>query len=226
MKRFIIFSILIAIAAVLAVSSYRTYGYFAYSQSSIDLNNLTGVYDDEQFQGQFYNNLVASNEDERSFLAYNVLGNTSDNKRIEVDLTNQRLYAFEGDQKVYDFLISSGKWGRTPTGTFKIWIKLRYTKMSGGSKKLGTYYYLPNVPYTMFFANEQVPAYRGFGIHGTYWHNNFGHPMSHGCINMKTEEAEKIFYWANPTLGDKPSIRATENNPGTDVIIYGTAPNN
>lgn len=154
----------------------------------------------------------------------NVLGDTSSEKRIEVDLANQRLYAFEGDRKVYDFLVSTGKWGRTPTGEFRIWVKLRSTKMEGGSKALRTYYYLPNVPYTMFFANDQIPRWRGFGIHGTYWHNNFGHPMSHGCINMKTEEAAQVYGWAQPDLQGKASIHATADNPGTRVVIYGTAP--
>lgn len=156
--------------------------------------------------------------------AINVLGEASAEKRIEIDLTNQRLYAFEGDRKVYDFLVSTGKWGRTPAGEFRIWIKLRSTKMSGGSKALRTYYYLPNVPYVMYFANDQIPRWRGFGIHGTYWHNNFGHPMSHGCINMKTEEAAQLYYWAQPDLHGKTSIPATADNPGTRVVIYGTAP--
>lgn len=154
----------------------------------------------------------------------NVLGETSAEKRIEVDLTNQRLYAFEGDRKVLDFLVSTGKWGRTPTGEFRIWVKLRSTKMEGGSKALRTYYYLPNVPYTMFFANAEVPRWRGFGIHGTYWHDNFGHPMSHGCINMKTEEVAQVYQWAQPDLQGKSSIHATADNPGTKVVIYGTAP--
>jgi len=77
----------------------------------------------------------------------------------------------------------------------------------------------------MFFSNDEVPSWRGFGIHGTYWHDNFGHPMSHGCINMKTEEVEQIYYWANPELGEKQSIHASANNPGTKIIIYGEAPN-
>jgi lipoprotein-anchoring transpeptidase ErfK/SrfK len=153
-----------------------------------------------------------------------VLGDTSQAKRIEIDLTNQRLMAYEGDRQVYNFLISSGKWGRTPTGNFRIWIKLRYTKMEGGSKALNTYYYLPNVPYVMYFYNEDIPKWRGYGIHGTYWHDNFGHPMSHGCINMKTEEAGLLYQWANPDLGDKASGYAGEDNPGTEIIIYGTAP--
>ena len=66
-----------------------------------------------------------------------VLGQKTGNKRIEIDLTNQRLYAFENDQKIYDFLISSGLYDWTPRGNFRIWIKLRYTKMAGGNKALG-----------------------------------------------------------------------------------------
>lgn len=154
-----------------------------------------------------------------------VLGESTGSKRIEVDLTNQRLYAYEGDKLVYNFLISSGKWGRTPTGTFDIWIKLRSTRMSGGKKELGTYYNLPNVPFTMYFANAEIPQWRGFGIHGAYWHNNFGHPMSHGCINMKPEEAGLVYEWATPTMNGKHTVYASPENPGTQVVIYGTAPN-
>lgn len=154
----------------------------------------------------------------------NVLGENSSNKRIEVDLTNQRVYAYEGDRKVYDFTVSTGKWGRTPTGVFTIANKIRYTKMEGGNAAIGTYYYLPNVPYVMFFGNSEIPASRGFSLHGTYWHSNFGHPMSHGCINMRTSEVEQIYYWAQPDLRGKTSISTTPDNPGTKVIIYGTAP--
>lgn len=160
-----------------------------------------------------------------TFVQSQVLGESTGPKRIEVDLTNQRLYAYEGDKLVYNFLISSGKWGRTPTGTFDIWIKLRSTRMSGGSKELKTYYNLPNVPYTMYFANDEIPKYRGFGIHGAYWHSNFGHPMSHGCINMKPEEAAMVYEWASPATNGKGTMYASAENPGTKVVIYGTAPN-
>lgn len=145
-------------------------------------------------------------------------------KRIEIDLTSQRLYAYEGDRQILNFIVSTGKFNRTPTGRFRIWIKLKYTKMSGGSKALGTYYYLPNVPYVMYFYNDEYPQSQGYGIHGTYWHNNFGHPMSHGCINLRTSDAEKLYYWAQPNLNNQSSIRVTEDNPGTEVVIYGTAP--
>lgn len=155
-----------------------------------------------------------------------VLGENNDSKKIYVDLTHQRLYAFEGQTLLYDFQISSGKWGRTPTGTFTIWGKFRYTKMSGGSHALHTYYYLPNVPYVMFFSNDQVAASRGFSLHGTYWHNNFGHPMSHGCVNMKTPDAKIIYEWSGPVVPENKSGRASQENPGTEIIIYGVTPQN
>jgi lipoprotein-anchoring transpeptidase ErfK/SrfK len=159
---------------------------------------------------------IENTEDPKS----DVLASKSSEKRIEVDLSKQKLYALEGSKKKMSFDVSTGKWGRTPTGEFRIWNKLKYTLMAGGSKELGTYYYLPNVPFTLFF-------YQGYGIHGTYWHDNFGHPMSHGCINMRTSEAEKLFYWANPPLPKGVnSILASADNKGTRVVIYGTAPNN
>ena len=154
-----------------------------------------------------------------------VLGDSNGDKKIYVDLSNQMLYAYEGENLIYSFLISSGKWGKTPTGVFDIWGKFRYTKMSGGSTALHTYYYLPNVPYVMFFSNNEIAASRGFSLHGTYWHENFGHPMSHGCVNMKTSEAALIYEWSDPMLPDgSKTVRSTKDNPGTQIIIYGKAP--
>lgn len=108
-------------------------------------------------------------------------------KHIYVDLSSQTLYAYQGENKVMQVLISSGKWKRTPAGNFKIWEKLRSTRMSGGQGD--DYYNLPNVPYVMYFYND-------FGLHGAYWHNNFGHPMSHGCVNMRPVDAGQLFSWA------------------------------
>ncbi len=204
-----------------SVLLFQAFHYSFHSQDPISLAGLVGDYDQAQAVGEFHGAQVRSAEVPTIDLASSI---NAAEKRIEVDLTNQRLYAFEGDQKVYDFLISSGKWGRTPTGTFHIWGKFRYTKMSGGSKALHTYYYLPNVPFVMFFSNEEIAASRGFSLHGTYWHDNFGQPMSHGCVNMKTEEAELIYYWSQPTAGDTNSTRSTQYDPGTPITIYGTAP--
>jgi len=146
--------------------------------------------------------------------AKKVLGATTDAKWIEVDLSEQKLIAHQGDTVFLESLISSGLWGKTPAGEYNIWYKIRATKMEGGNKLNNTYYYLPNVPYAMFF-------YGDFGIHGTYWHQNFGQPMSHGCVNAPTTVAEKLFYWADPQIPDgKFAVRATSGNPGTKVVIH------
>lgn len=147
---------------------------------------------------------------------------TGDNKHIYVDLTNQKLYAYDGNIKVFDFDVSTGKWHPTPTGTFRIHVWLRYTRMTGGDPAIGTYYDLPNVPFTMYFGNDDIPWYWGYSLHGAYWHNNFGHPMSHGCVNMRIDDAEKMYYWTNSQAGDV--TYETKDNPGTLITIYGAAP--
>jgi lipoprotein-anchoring transpeptidase ErfK/SrfK len=104
---------------------------------------------------------------------------------IDVDLTNQAVYAYEGDVMVNSFIVSTGTWlTPTVTGQYKIYVKYRSAKMSGPG------YYLPDVPYIMYF-------YKGYGLHGTYWHNNFGTPMSHGCVNLRTDDAAWIYNWAS-----------------------------
>lgn len=187
-----------------------------------------GVYDRTDEQAEFHGQKAISYEIPESKMladASKVLGQSDGgNKRIEVDLSTQKVYAFEGDNKVMEFLVSTGKWGRTPTGTFTIAYKTRAQKMSGGSKALNTYYYLPNVPYVQFFGNSEIPWSRGFSFHGTYWHDNFGTPQSHGCVNMKTADAEKLYYWTNPPLGDNRIVKASNDNPGTIVHIYGKTP--
>ena len=166
----------------------------------------------------FWNNLPitapAALADTLSSEEKRVLGVTSEEKWIEVDLSEQKMIAHQGDEIFLETLISSGLWGRTPAGEYRVWYKVRATKMEGGSKLNNTYYYLPNVPYTMFF-------YGDYGIHGTYWHQNFGTPMSHGCVNTPTPVAEKLFYWADPQLPEgKLAVRSSEENPGTRVIIH------
>jgi hypothetical protein len=105
-------------------------------------------------------------------------------KWIDINLSQQMLYAFEGETLVASFLVSTGL-PNTPTvtGTYHVWVKLLYDDMAGPG------YYLPDVPYVMYF-------YRGYGIHGTYWHSNFGYPMSHGCVNMETSQAGWVYNWA------------------------------
>lgn len=146
-----------------------------------------------------------------------VLGTTTadgQEKWIEVSLSEQKLRAWEGNKLVMEYPISSGKWGPTPEGTFSIWSKTRSQSMIGGSQELGTYYNLSNVPNSMFF-------YKGYAIHGAYWHNNFGHPMSHGCVNEPLANAAQIFEWAGPVVPEgQNAVRATPENPGTRVVVH------
>lgn len=104
---------------------------------------------------------------------------------IDVDLSQQRVYAYEGNVMVNSFIVSTGTWQYpTVTGQYRVYVKYRYTDMSGPG------YYLPNVPYTMYF-------YKGYALHGTYWHSNFGTPMSRGCVNLSISDAGWLFNWAS-----------------------------
>jgi lipoprotein-anchoring transpeptidase ErfK/SrfK len=121
-------------------------------------------------------------------------GEVDEARWIDVDLSEQRLTAYENGVAVHTTLVSTGlPRTPTPTGQFRIWIKLRYDDMAGAD------YYIEDVPYVMYF-------HEGYGLHGVTWHGNFGHPMSHGCVNLPTREAEWLFNWAD--VGTLVSIRA------------------
>lgn len=105
-------------------------------------------------------------------------------KQIIVDLSDSRIYAYENSRLVRSVLASTGL-PATPTvkGNFTVQRKYTAQLMSGPG------YYLPNVQWIMYF-------YAGYAVHGTYWHNNFGQPMSHGCVNLPNEEALWFYDWA------------------------------
>ena len=106
-------------------------------------------------------------------------------KWIDINLSRQRLTAYVGGKAVYSSLISSGTSAHpTPSGRYTILDHVRSQTMSGPG------YYLTGVPYVMHFRAG------GYAIHGTYWHHNFGHPMSHGCINLPTSAAGWLYSWA------------------------------
>ncbi|GAB4578308.1 MAG: hypothetical protein Fur0022_10430 [Anaerolineales bacterium] len=109
----------------------------------------------------------------------------ADERWIDIDLTRQLAHAMIGNQVVRTFVVSTGTWATpTVTGQYRIYVKYVYADMSGPG------YYLPDVPYVMYF-------YQGYGIHGTYWHNNFGTPMSHGCVNLTIDDASWMFEFAS-----------------------------
>jgi lipoprotein-anchoring transpeptidase ErfK/SrfK len=109
----------------------------------------------------------------------------SEGRWIDIDLGEQRVTAYQGGEAVRSFLVSTGTWAHpTVTGQFRVYTKLFATDMAGPG------YYLPDVPYTMYF-------YRGYALHGTYWHSNFGTPMSHGCVNLYTPDSKWLFEFAS-----------------------------
>lgn len=109
----------------------------------------------------------------------------SEDRWIQIDLTEQKLIAWDGKEAVYAITISTGKDSTpTPTGSFAIQTKHESARMQGDD------YDVPDVPYTMYY-------YGGYAIHGAYWHNNFGTPVSHGCTNVAVNHAEWLFNWAD-----------------------------
>ncbi len=111
-------------------------------------------------------------------------------KWIDVNIRTQTFTAYEGSRAVRSALVSTGVANHpTPAGRFAIYVKYKSQTMTGGSKVSNDYYYLPNVPNVMYF-------YRDYALHGTYWHKNFGRPMSRGCVNLTLADAEWVFNWA------------------------------
>lgn len=105
-------------------------------------------------------------------------------KRITIDLSEQRIYMEENGRVIWSDLVSTGIPGMgTPTGHFSVRSKIANHVMSGPG------YYLPGVLWSMYF-------YGTYAIHGAYWHNNFGHPMSHGCVNLRDSSAKRFYDWA------------------------------
>lgn len=136
----------------------------------------------------------------------------NEDRWIRVDLSEQIAVAYEGTKPIRAFVISSGL-PRTPTvvGEFHIKTKVKSQTMTGGSG--ASYYNLPNVKWVQYF-------YQEYAFHGTYWHNDFGKPKSHGCINMTNADAKWLFDWAGPKWDGKTVwFNSSKQNPGTLVIV-------
>ena len=165
-------------------------------QSVAQANNITNY--DLVFAGQYLTIPLSGSAAETGAQAESTVAsqpppsnvNAAPGERwIDVNLTTQSLTAYEGDQPVLTTYISSGIWPYlTVTGQFQIYIRYQSQDMNG--YRLGYDYYLEDVPYVMYF-------YKDFALHGTYWHNNFGNPMSHGCVNMITADAQWLFNWSS-----------------------------
>jgi lipoprotein-anchoring transpeptidase ErfK/SrfK len=131
-------------------------------------------------------------------------------KRIEVSLAAQAVRAFEGETLVFSARVSTGtRANPTPTGEFQTFHKRATRHMSGGDL-VSSGYDLPGVPWVVF-----ITSY-GVSFHGTYWHNDYGLPHSHGCINLTPAEAKWIYRW---TLPNVPATRRFVYAPGEGTLV-------
>jgi hypothetical protein len=146
-------------------------------------------------------------------------------KWIDVNLSRQTLVMFEGDRPIYATLVSTGKKAKDPTdkvhdhqtitGSFRIREKHISTTMDGDGPAPGDMpYSIEDVPYVMYFEGS-------YALHGAFWHNNFGHEQSHGCVNLAPLDAKQIFFLTEPQLPQGwHGIVATKEKPGTRVVVH------
>lgn len=128
-------------------------------------------------------------------------------QRIDVDLSAQRVTAYEGELAVFSSGVSTGRDGfNTATGTFQIYAKLLYDDMTGTLD--GEEYDVRKVPYVLYFSH-------GFALHGTYWHDAFGTGirMSHGCVNLPLDRAAWLWNWAQPAWDLERAERSATYQP-------------
>ncbi len=128
-------------------------------------------------------------------------------QRIEIDLSDQQLVAYEGDLPVWRAGVSTGKdMFETPTGSFSVYGKLLYDDMTGDLQ--GEEYDVRKVPYVLYF-------HLGYAIHGTYWHDQFGTGvrLSHGCVNLSMDDAEWIWAWVQPAWVQERAAHAANYEP-------------
>jgi hypothetical protein len=135
---------------------------------------------------------------------------------IDVDLSTQTLVAYEGRVPVYATLVSTGRPGpdATPRGVHRIWVKILTSDMGGaGNPDVEARYSLEDVPYVQFFDDAVA-------LHGTYWHRDFGHTHSHGCVNLAPLDARWLFGFTGPRLpAGWTAAYPTRFDPGSVVRV-------
>ena len=134
-------------------------------------------------------------------------------KHIYVDIASQTMVAYEGDRSVVTSLVASGRGNTpTPTGTFSTYHKAPSVHMTDGAGDAANYD-LPGVPWVSFFTGN------GDAFHGAYWHNDFGDPRSHGCINLPDSVAKFIYLWTTPVVPPNEDYLHSTHDQGTRVEI-------
>ncbi len=146
-------------------------------------------------------------------------------KWIDVNLDNQTLVAYEGASAVYATMVSTGriddhekeKDHRTPPGSFRIREKHIAATMDGDVASDGPYS-IEDVPWIMYFNQS-------YALHGAFWHANFGHVQSHGCVNLSPDDARALFGWTEPRLPDGwHAVWSTPEHLGTRVVVHTEKP--
>jgi lipoprotein-anchoring transpeptidase ErfK/SrfK len=136
-----------------------------------------------------------------------------DQKRIVVDLTTQMVTAFEGENLVFSQRCASGVRGtETPKGEFRTYHKGPSVHMTneGDAVEEESIYSLPGVPWCSFFTGA------GNAFHGAYWHNDYGQPRSHGCVNLPSEAAKFLYRWSKPAV---PADTDYIHLPGEGTLV-------
>jgi lipoprotein-anchoring transpeptidase ErfK/SrfK len=145
----------------------------------------------------------------------------AEKKKILINVNQQSLSCYEGNNEVYFCQVSTGRklddygipvdtWATNP-GTHWIWRKLVSLHMSGGGTGAG--YDTMAIPWTSLFVGE------GIAIHATFWHNDFGTPKSHGCVNTLPEDAKWIFRWTTPQVAYNPGDVTNNTYEGTQIEV-------
>jgi hypothetical protein len=138
-------------------------------------------------------------------------------KHVEINLSEERLTAYEGDEVVLSTRVATGavfaggRDFRTPVGQFRVWRKRASRHMEGGTPSID-YFNLPGVPWVSYFMG-------GVALHGTYWHNDYGRVRSHGCVNLTPEDAHWLYRWTEPPVPGDEEILDVKAGEGTLVHV-------
>ncbi|MET0790940.1 MAG: L,D-transpeptidase, partial [Polyangiaceae bacterium] len=138
---------------------------------------------------------------------------------IDIDVASQVLTAYVGDRPVFATLVSTGRGANgsilaTPRGVHRLWVKLRTSNMDNlDDESAAENYAIQAVPWVMYFE-------KGYGLHGTFWHRDFGNKHSHGCVNLTPLDAERLFSWTSPRLpAGWNAALPTSYEPGTLIRV-------
>lgn len=153
---------------------------------------------------------VQSSELRRAELAPPPPGTAEDERWFDVDLDEQVLVAYEGARPVYATLVSTGKRKhRTPTAIARVVSKLEHAAMTSERES----YSVADVPWTMYYDGD-------YALHTAYWHDGFGAPRSHGCINLAPHDARLLYHWSSPDVPPGwQAVYAGPDSPGSLVRV-------